>query len=161
MHPESYQLMEEALSKWKKSAKVLDVGSYDVNGSLRPLVEKRGWEYVGTDMRAGPNVDVVSPNPHDLPFGDNEFDIVMSASTLEHVERPWILVPAMARVLRHKGLLVVYTHCSWPYHSFPQDYWRFFPESIRLLFDIAGCLGNYEIEMVNENKDIYGIAWKK
>lgn len=162
MHVESYQLMDEMLTRCKRlTAHVLDVGSFDVNGSLRPLIVERGWEYVGTDMREGPNVDVVSSNPHDLPFEDNEFDVVMSASTLEHVERPWVLVPAMARVLRPGGMLVVYTHCSWPYHPFPQDFWRFFPETIKLLFDIAGCLSNYEIAMVNDSRDIYGVAWKQ
>lgn len=160
MHRESYQLMGKMLKRWSNSAHVLDVGSFNVNGSLRPLAEERGWEYVGVDMREGPNVDIVSPSPHKLPFSESEFDIVLSASTLEHVERPWLLVPEMARVLKPGGMMVVYTHCSWPYHPFPQDYWRFFPETIRLLFDLSNCLTDYEIKMVNKDKDIYGLAWK-
>jgi sialate O-acetylesterase len=51
---------------------VLDIGSFNVNGKPDAM----GLDYVGLDMRAGPNVDIVC-NAHRLPFGDAEFDGVV------------------------------------------------------------------------------------
>ena len=45
----------------------LDVGSYDVNGSVRGLFVRARSGYVGVDMRNGPNVDVVAVSDA-LPF---------------------------------------------------------------------------------------------
>ena len=41
------------------SLQILDLGSQDVNGSYRPLFSEPSWHYVGLDMAAGKNVDVV------------------------------------------------------------------------------------------------------
>ena len=54
--------------------KVLDIGSYDVNGCLKPLF-RFDAEYTGLDMREGPNVDIVG-NSHEIPFSGNHFDLV-------------------------------------------------------------------------------------
>ena len=44
-----------------KGKKIIEVGAYDVNGSLRPIIES--WaepaEYIGVDIVRGPGVDVV------------------------------------------------------------------------------------------------------
>jgi hypothetical protein len=37
--------------------RVLDIGSLDINGSVRPLF--RGGTYTGIDVAAGPGVDIV------------------------------------------------------------------------------------------------------
>lgn len=161
MHAEAFVEMDRLLNKWRGPTKVLDVGSYDVNGTLRPLAEKRKWAYVGVDIQPGPNVSVVMDSPHEIPFDDKSFDVVMTCSTLEHVEHPWLLVPEMARLLRGGGLLVIHTHANWPFHPYPKDYWRFMPHGIELLFDLAGCLEQYEIELTNQGKDISGVAWRK
>ena len=44
---------------------VLDVGSYDVNGTYRPLFPA-GWDYLGVDIEKGPNVDLVVAGEHPL-----------------------------------------------------------------------------------------------
>ena len=66
---------------------ILEVGSYDINGSLRPIIES--WapaEYVGGDIEEGPGVDLVC-NVEDIigRFGKERFDIVISTELLEHV----------------------------------------------------------------------------
>jgi SAM-dependent methyltransferase len=62
-------------------ARILEVGSYDVNGTIRPWF-KEAREYVGVDWRPGPGVDVVSL-AHEMQF-PAPFDFVCSASMLEH-----------------------------------------------------------------------------
>jgi hypothetical protein len=58
MTPSVFSYYEKLVDKGILSAKgsTLDIGSYNVNGCLRPLFK---GAYVGLDMREGPNVDVV------------------------------------------------------------------------------------------------------
>jgi hypothetical protein len=42
---------------------ILDVGSYDVNGTLRPYAPA-GCRYLGVDQATGPGVDQVLDDPH-------------------------------------------------------------------------------------------------
>ena len=62
-----------------KGKRIVDIGSCDVNGSLRPIFES--WhpsEYIGVDIREGPNVDVMC-NAENLveKFGQEQFDVVI------------------------------------------------------------------------------------
>ncbi len=159
MHEASLNQMRHILSRWQGDANVLDVGSYDVNGTYRPLVEQRSWRYTGMDVEKGPNVDVVSPDPYHFPFADNAFDVVISGSTMEHVQAIWLWVPELARVVRPGGMLAIITHTSYPYHRYPVDCWRILPDGGRYLFDLTGCLERYDIRMYNET-DISLVAYK-
>jgi SAM-dependent methyltransferase len=62
------------------SATVLEVGSLDVNGSIREFF--RDCDYTGVDWREGNCVDVVCL-AHEMDF-KRQFDVVASASMLEH-----------------------------------------------------------------------------
>lgn len=140
-------------------ARVLDVGSLDVNGSYREAIEDRGWEYLGVDIRSGKNVDIVVPE-YDYPFEDGEFDVVISGSTMEHVRAIWRWVPELVRVLRPGGLLVIVTHSAWWVHGYPVDCWRILPDGMAYLFDLTESLRDYMIMMEKET-DILGSAFKK
>lgn len=127
---------------------VLDVGSQDINGSYRELVEGRGWRYVGLDIQEGKNVDVVAV-PYHYPFTDGAFDVVISGSTAEHVAHPWLWFPELARILKPGGLLAVLTCHSFPEHRYPVDCWRFMEDGLRVLFDLTGVLEAYEFRYVS------------
>ena len=70
MHPEALEAMTGMVDRFAQGRtavrpyQVLDVGSLDVNGTYRPLIEGRGWSYCGLDIRRGPNVDVVAADPY-------------------------------------------------------------------------------------------------
>jgi hypothetical protein len=50
-------------------ALILDIGSQDINGSLRQAAPA-GARYVGLDFAAGRGVDRVLDDPYRLPFDD-------------------------------------------------------------------------------------------
>ncbi len=73
--------------------RVLEVGSLDVNGSARAILEPLGpSDYTGVDIAHGPGVDVIC-NSEKLveKFGAASFDVVVSTEMLEHVQ-DWRLV---------------------------------------------------------------------
>lgn len=112
----------------------LEVGSYDVNGSVRPLFS----DCFGVDERDGPGVDLVADGCH-LPFDDAAYQVAVSTETLEHVKRPWLFVSELARVIGRGGWVIL-TTCDYDFgrHDFPGDYWRFSPLGLSFLFTDAG-----------------------
>jgi SAM-dependent methyltransferase len=121
--------------------KVLDIGSYDVNGTYAGwFIDREIWNYRGCDIEAGPNVDIVLPSLYDwkdvLP--DNEADVVISGQVLEHVPKPWRWFPELVRILKPGGLLYVAAPNTWEYHPYPVDCWRVWPDGLRALFDEFG-----------------------
>ncbi|TXH09242.1 MAG: methyltransferase type 11, partial [Hyphomicrobiaceae bacterium] len=62
-----------------------DVGSFDVNGNYRSIVEAAQWRYVGLDISEGPNVDVVIPEKDSWleHVGDERADLVISGQCME------------------------------------------------------------------------------
>ena len=122
---------------------VLEVGSYDVNGSVRSLFE--GTDYLGIDIEEGPGVDQVVDLGAELPFGDSTFDLVLSTEMLEHDLKPWLSVCEWHRVLRDGGLLVVTARGfnqergAFPFHN-PPDRWRYSRDAIEALLHDAGFM---------------------
>lgn len=111
-----------------KAKTVLEVGSYNVNGTVRPVVERlEPKTYLGVDASPGPNVDRVV-DCRDLVdvFGPGSWDVVISTEMLEHV-RDWKdCMRNLVDVVKPGGVLAVTTRSpGFPYHPFPEDHWRY------------------------------------
>lgn len=108
--------------------KVVDIGSQDVNGSLRS-VAPANCEYVGVDFQEGKGVDVVIDDPYSLPLADNSADVVVCSSCFEHSEFFWLTFLEIMRILKPGGLLYLNVPSNGSYHTYPVDCWRFYPDS--------------------------------
>ena len=111
-----------------KRSKILDIGSKDENGSLRKYTNNK-HEYIGIDMVSGKNVDIVQKDPYVIPFDDDTFDIVTSTSVFEHSSMFWVLSNEIFRVLKPNGLFYLNAPSNGPYHTYPQDCYRFYPDA--------------------------------
>jgi SAM-dependent methyltransferase len=121
-----------------RSLRILDVGSYDVNGSYRPLFLRPGWHYVGVDLSPGPNVDVVLSSPYQLPMARGDFDLIISGQAFEHVEYFWLSWLEMTRVLKPGGQIFLIAPSRGEEHRYPVDCWRFYPDGYRALAKFGG-----------------------
>lgn len=110
------------------SAKIVDIGAQDVNGSLRSVAPAHA-EYVGVDFVEGKGVDVILDDPYVLPFEDDSVDVIVSSSCLEHSEMFWVLFLEMLRILRPTGVLYLNAPSNGAVHRWPVDCWRFYPDA--------------------------------
>jgi len=115
------------------AARVLEIGSLDVNGSVRSLFS---GDYTGVDRKDGKGVDHVGGVEDML---GRSFDVVVSTSALEHDPAFWFTLEAIRRILNPGGYFIL-TTVSWGFfeHDKP-DYYRFMPDVYALLMELAGC----------------------
>lgn len=120
----------------KGNTKIIEIGSQDVNGSLRSTAPSN-FEYIGVDFVEGKGVDVVLNDPYSLPFESESADIVLSSSCFEHSEMFWIVFLEILRILKPKGLFYLNVPSNGYFHRYPVDCWRFYPDSGKALISWA------------------------
>jgi hypothetical protein len=106
-------------------------------------------EFLGTDIEAGVDVDIVA-DAHRLSeaVGRERFDVILSCSTFEHLKYPAVAAHEVMKALTVGGLLYVQTHQTFPLHGYPHDYFRFSREALASLFGTAMGL-----EVIATNND--------
>jgi SAM-dependent methyltransferase len=105
-HPEQlgfFRAVAAANAELVSGARVLEIGSYDVNGSVRHIFSA-SRQYVGVDLTAGPGVDRVCPGD-EVDDPDGSFDVVISSECFEHDPRWPQTFANMVRLTRPGGLV--------------------------------------------------------
>jgi len=111
---------------------VVEIGSQNVNGTMRDNVTPNIKEYIGLDFAHGSGVDVVLQDPYKYPFQDEFCDVVVTSSCFEHSEMFWLSFLEGIRILKPHGLFYCNVPSSWMfYHRYPVDCWRFFPDAAK------------------------------
>jgi hypothetical protein len=57
---------------------------------------------------------------------------------MEHVRKPWVWIKELARICKPGGHVITINPVSWPYHEYPIDCWRAYPEGMIGLYEDAG-----------------------
>lgn len=126
-----HQCLQELLQRAELDGigKVVDLGCADQ--PYRPMMEARGWDYMGADLDGNARADLRIDEQGQLPCEANCFDLLLSTQVLEHVEVPGRYLSEAHRVLRPGGLMILSTHGLWRYHPDPVDYWRWTGAGLR------------------------------
>lgn len=99
------EILSKKILKFNKPLRILEIGSYDVNGSIRQFFEHS--QYIGVDLIEGKGVDIVGDG-HTLDYGDDSFEIVISCESFEH--NPYWKETFLNMIrMTQKGGLVVFT----------------------------------------------------
>jgi len=107
-HFEQKKFIEFSLDELKKknnfnNLSVLDVGSFDVGGSIRDFFKKNN--YIGVDLIKGPNVDIVLSGS-ELHKLKQKFDIVISCECFEHAKDWKEIFLSMYNVCEDDGYVI-------------------------------------------------------
>lgn len=138
MHESVMDWTAHWVAEWGlQTKKVLEIGSANVNGGVRPLFS---GEYVGIDFDAeAEGVDVVMSS-HEIGghFGEDSFDVVLCLEMLEHDPLPIVTMQEIGKVLRPGGAFIITTRGNgFKEHNRP-DLWRFMRDGMELLIDMIG-----------------------
>jgi len=146
MNQTSINLMKEIVDRYDLSDKtVVDVGSYDINGTYRALFTGK---YIGVDLVAGPNVDILMSSDEWKQM--ENVDAVISGQTIEHIPDVKSWMSDIFRVIKPGGILCIIGPSEGPPHHYPV--WiRNYPESLMCEtvaaagFEILSCTVNQEL----------------
>jgi SAM-dependent methyltransferase len=124
-----------------ESKRVLEIGSADVNGTLRFHVQSQNPKiYIGTDLEKTPgsgwavDLKITAEELCDY-FKEEIFDIIICTEMLEHAEDWRIVIFAIDRLLKTGGYVVLTTRGpGFPYHEHPVDRWRFTVDDMNDIF---------------------------
>ena len=111
---------------------IVEVGSQDVNGSIRQIFSDK-VKYIGVDFAEANGVDVVLNDPYVFPFADGYAEAFVCSSVFEHSEFFWLTFTEMMRILKPGGLCFLNVPSNAAVHGYPVGCWRFYPDSGRAL----------------------------
>lgn len=137
--------------------RVIEVGSKDVNVSLRPIIESWGpAEYLGIDIEKGTGVDIICDGEEIVErFGKERFDVVISTELLEHVKNWRRVLSNIKNICKAGGIILITTRSyGFGYHAYPYDFWRYELE------DIAFCFRDCEILVLERDHQAPGVFAK-
>ena len=123
----------------KIDGSILEVGSKDYGNTqnLRPLFKDK--DYIGIDMEEGPGVDVIVDLTEESELirkklGNKKFKTIFCFCVLEHCCDPFKVAMNLENLLDKNGVIFMSVPFSWRIHGYPNDFWRFTPEGIKILF---------------------------
>lgn len=119
---------------------VLEVGSFDVNGSVRSYFT---GPYLGTDMQPGPGVHEVMLAANVGMRYPERFDVVISTEVAEHDPAPWLSLEGMCAAAKPDGFLILTARGfdergAFQVHGFPDDHYRYSVSGMACLLAYTG-----------------------
>lgn len=85
VHSAAMEFVFTNFHNWRKNEDrldVLEIGSLDINGSVRPIFKPFQASYTGIDMQEGPGVDLVVDAAKFINF--ESYDVIVCAEVFEH-----------------------------------------------------------------------------
>jgi SAM-dependent methyltransferase len=168
-----------------KNKKVLDIGSYDLNGTNAYLFDDS--EVIGLDIAAGPGVDIVCEGQkYDAP--DGSYDAIVSSECWEHNPYYKETIQNAVRMLKEGGFfLFACATTGRPVHGLGSQqeemiktdptwtvmpsarldnwtteyYYNVTEEDVRDAIDVDEIFSSYEFVIEKDHCDLYFWGFKK
>lgn len=166
-HPEQrvfFELVKQRFPQYFEDVSVLEIGSLDINGTVRDFYNTS--RYLGVDVADGPGVDMIVQG-QDLSLPANSFDVAVSAECFEHNPH-WL--ETFINMHRMASKFVIFTCASdgRPEHGTTRttpedspftldwDYYRNLNESdFRNNLDLDSMFSEYEFTTNQQSHDLY------
>ena len=118
---------------------IVEIGSKDYGNTNNFRSYFDNETYLGVDQEPGKGVDVICDFTSDFDSITRDIGLkmcrtVICLSVLEHCKHPFKMAENIGRLLANGGVLFVSVPFVWNIHAFPDDYWRFTPSSLPILF---------------------------
>lgn len=157
-----YAAIHNFFEKLSKKENLKNKIAIEIGGSersIKAILEKFGVNYEVADNF--PKIDI-----HRLPYADNTFDFLITDQVLEHVEKPWIAVKEIFRVLKPEGISIATGPFMVGDHGWEKckDYYRYTPDGWRSLFSDFKILevdgwGNREVVRLSLDSSVEGVMF--
>ena len=128
------------LPHFRDGMRVLEVGLEKKGSTYHKQITAEIDYWTADITQAAWRQQTVSCTETALDCRSRRFDIVYACNVLEHVRRPWLWVPELARVTKPGGIVALVAPVTIQKHRAPYDCWRVYPDGARALFEDAGLV---------------------
>ena len=142
MHSSAFinlQRFFEIYLKKFSNPQIIDFGGASIANKKSALdllkkYENVNFDYKSVDITEGNNVDIVLADPYSIKEIEPEsVDIIISTSTVEHVEFFWVSFLEILKILIPNGIFYMNAPSNGDFHRFEKDCWRYYPDSANAL----------------------------
>jgi SAM-dependent methyltransferase len=99
------QTVKNACISENSGLRIIEIGSYDVNGSIRKIFGD-SMQYIGVDLTKGPGVDLICSGEK-VDYDDNYFDVALSCECFEHNPNWVATFENMVRMVKPGGIIII------------------------------------------------------
>ncbi len=135
MHLNSELLFKKyALGYFKDNIRVLEIGPAGIPSPYQKVIDNPTIVWHTLDLYSSyPGITFVSEKEYDYPIETGSYDLIVSGQVIEHVKKIWLWLNELKRLVKPDGTIIIVNPVSWPYHAFPVDCWRIFPDGMKAL----------------------------
>jgi SAM-dependent methyltransferase len=142
---------------------VLEVGSriHDPNAWWLVNRDLAKGKWTGIDMQPGLGVDIEA-DIENLRYLDGGYSGILCSEVMEHVKRPWIAVKELHDMLVPGGWIIITVPFGFHRHAYPNDYYRYTDQGLKVLLDDAGFVdysfeygGNTVLSLKNHSEQVF------
>lgn len=133
--------LEEYTLYFNSDSSIIEFGTKRSNSEIKTSHESFFSNYklyIKTDFEDGVDVDIICDIHECSNLGYNKYDGILCMSVFEHIKRPWIAANELYKISKINGYVFISTHQTFPLHGYPNDYFRFSTDALRLLMEDAG-----------------------
>lgn len=140
MHLNSELLFKSnAQSLFRDNVRVLEIGPAGIPSTYQKIVGNPTITWHTLDLAdTFKGLTYVSAEEYNYPIDSDSYDIIVSGQVIEHVRKIWLWMAELKRIVKPGGTLIILNPVSWPYHAFPVDCWRIFPDGMKALSEEVG-----------------------
>ncbi len=140
MHRNSQLLFEKhALNCFAPGMRVLEIGPGAFPSDYQKTVKAQvQWDTL--DIYDSPSLTYPKTPLYEFPIPNDSYDVVLSGQVIEHVAKIWRWMQELARVTKPGGCVITINPASWPFHEYPIDCWRIFPDGMKALSEDSGLV---------------------
>ncbi len=154
MHRNSQLLFEKyALDYFVPGTRVLEIGPGAFPSDYQRAAQRDGVQWDTLDIYDSPKLTYANAPLYSFPIAPDTYDIVLSGQVIEHVGKIWRWMAELARVTKPGGRVITICPTSWPFHEYPIDCWRIFPDGMKALSEDAGLVVE---KSINESLELPG-----
>lgn len=145
MHVNSQLMFEKYVRQYfRPNVRVLEIAPDAVPSTFCRTVGDPSIRWESLNLADGPalfqsdGLNYLTNDPYRFPVEDDSFDVVFSAQVIEHVAKIWTWMRELTRVCKPGGVVITINPAEIPFHEWPIDCWRIYPDGMRALHEEVG-----------------------
>ena len=138
-----------------KTGRLLEIGSHPFE--ITKMLKDKGYDIHGIDLiysRKDLNVVKCDIEIQELPYKDNEFDIVLLMQVIEHLSKPIFALKEIKRVLKPKGIFVLTTPNFFSLNNIKSLFFKRKQNDFGSLLEDENYAGHIRVYTKNELKEL-------